>query len=206
MSHYAGPPTLAASLRSRPAVLAAVVLVLVLVGGVVWWATRSDDPAVAAGSGCERETTVRVTAAPEMADLAADLLREPRELPDGSCVRAEVTPQRPVQTVGDLAALDDTARTQVWVPDSSSWTARVADVPLDPSGSLASSPVVLGTSARVVDQLGWADEPPSWSEALASGRPLAVPDLVSSAEGLAALAAVRASLGGGQEADTGLVR
>ena len=48
MSHYAGPPTLGASLRSRPAVLAAAVLVpvLVLVGGVVWWATRSDDPAV----------------------------------------------------------------------------------------------------------------------------------------------------------------
>jgi ABC-type Fe3+ transport system substrate-binding protein len=205
MSHYAGPPTLGASLRSRPAVLAAAGLVLVLVGVVMWWVTRSDDPAVTSG-GCERETTVRVTVAPEVADLAAGLLRDPRELPDGSCVRAEVTAQRPVQTVGDLAALDETARAQVWVPDSSSWTGRVADVPLDPSGSLAVSPVVLGTSAAAVDELGWADEPPSWSEALTSGRPLAVPDLATSAEGLAALAAVRASLGGGEEADTALVR
>jgi hypothetical protein len=181
------------------------VLVLVLAGGVAWWATRSDDPVVAS-SGCERETTVRVTAAPEIADLAAGLLREPRELSDGTCVRAEVTAQRPVQTVGDLAALDDITRTQVWVPDSSSWTGRVADVPMDTSGSLAVSPVVLATSAGVVDELGWVDEPPSWSEALASGRPLAVPDVASSAESLAALAAVQASLGGGQDADTALVR
>jgi ABC-type Fe3+ transport system substrate-binding protein len=205
MAHHAGHPTPVASLRSRPAVLAAAVLVLVLGGGVAWWATRSDDPVVAS-SGCERETTVRVTAAPEIADLAAGLLREPRELSDGSCVRAEVTAQRPVQTVGDLAALDDVTRTQVWVPDSSSWTARVADVPMDTSGSLAVSPVVLATSAGVVEELGWVDEPPSWSEALASGRPLAVPDVASSAESLAALAAVQASLGGGQEADTALVR
>ena len=53
----------------------------------------------------------------------------------------------------------------------------------------------------------WAGprQPPSWAEALTTDRELAVPDLATSAEGLAALAAVRSSLGGGEAADNAVV-
>jgi len=56
-----------------------------------------------------------------------------------------------------------------------------------------------------VEELGWAETPPSWAGALAGDQDLAVPDLATSAEGLAALAAVRTSLGGGEEADNAVV-
>jgi Ca-activated chloride channel homolog len=91
------------------------------------------------------------------------------------------------------------------VPDSSLWTARAADAPLQAAGSMGSSPVVLATSRAVADQLGWTTTPPSWGQALATDRPLAVPDLAASAEGLSALAAVRSSLGGGEDADNAVV-
>ena len=92
------------------------------------------------------------------------------------------------------------------MPDSSLWTARVTDTPVEPDGAFASSPVVLATSRSVVDELGWAETPPTWAEALTSDRPLAVPDLAASAEGLSALAAVRSSLGGGEDADNAVVQ
>jgi hypothetical protein len=118
---------------------------------------------------------------------------------------AQVTAQEPLQTVGDLGALDADALPAVWVPDSSLWAARAGDAPLQGAGSMGSSPVVLATSRAVADALGWTGQAPSWSQALATGRPLAVPDLAASAEGLSALAAVRSSLGGGEDADNAVV-
>jgi hypothetical protein len=117
-----------------------------------------------------------------------------------------VTAQEPVQTVGDVAALEASALPQVWVPDSSLWTARLGEAPLDATGSMASSPVVLATSAAGVESLGWDDEAPGWDEALAGERTLVLPDLATSAEGLAALSAVRTALGGGPEADNAVVQ
>ncbi len=179
---------------------AAGIALLLVAGGLVWWLAGGDD------GDCGTERAVRVTVAPEIADLTAELLAEPQVLTDGECAVATVTSQRPLQTVGDIAALEAGSLPEVWVPDSSLWTARVSDTPVDGSGSMATSPVVLATSRAAVDELGWADEPPSWSDALTSDRPLAVPDLATSAEGLAALAAVRSSLGGGVEADNTVVQ
>src|SRR3954454_16010876 len=70
---------------------------------------------------------------------------------------------------------------------------------------MGSSPVVLATSRTVADSLSWIERRPSWRAALATDRPLAVPDLAASAEGLSALAAVRTSLGGGEDADNAVV-
>ncbi len=117
-----------------------------------------------------------------------------------------MTAQEPLQTVGDLGALDADALPDVWVPDSSLWAARAADAALEAAGSMASSPVVLATSRAAADALGWTDAARrAGRQALATGRPLAVPDLAASAEGLAALAAVRSSLGGGEDADNAVV-
>jgi hypothetical protein len=147
-----------------------------------------------------------VTVAPELRDLVGDLLADPQALADGACAVAEVTGQEPLQTVADLGALDAGSLPQVWVPDSSLWVARAGDADLDPTGSVATSPLVLATSSAAADSLGWSAAPPTWGAALTTGRPVAVPDLAASAEGLTALAAVRQSLGGGPDADNAVVQ
>ncbi|MFD2091560.1 substrate-binding domain-containing protein [Blastococcus deserti] len=186
----------------RPALLpllAVGVVLLLAAGGVAWWLTAS-------GGGCDTRQQVAVTVAPELGELAEELLAAPVELDGGVCAVAEVSTQEPLQTVGDLAALEAGALPDVWVPDSSLWVARAADAPLESVGSLASSPVVLATSRDVVESLGWEETAPGWGQALAGAQPLAVPDLATSAEGLAALGAVRTALGGGAEADNAVVQ
>jgi hypothetical protein len=188
--------------RRRPApvvLIAAGVVTLLLAGGLVWWLTGSGDD-------CGTRQTVAVTVAPELDDVTQQLLADPIDLGDGGCAVADVSAQEPLQTVGDLGALDTDALPAVWVPDSSVWTARAGDAPLAAAGSIGSSPVVLATSRAAAEALGWTTQPPSWGQALASGRPVAVPDLAASADGLSALAAVRASLGGGADADNAVVQ
>ena len=182
-----------------PLLLAAGLVVLLVAGGLVWWLTGSSEP-------CETRETVAVTVAPEYEPVAADLLAEPIELEGGVCADAEVTAQQPLQTVGDLAALEGDALPQVWVPDSSLWVARAGDADLEPVGSAATSPVVLATSSEVVEALGWGSAPPGWAQALAGRQPLAVPDLATSAEGLSALTAVRTALGADADADNAVVQ
>jgi Ca-activated chloride channel homolog len=197
MGRHADPT--APARRPAPVVLiAAGIVAVLLAGGLVWWLAGSGDE-------CETRQSVAVTVAPELEDLTGTLLAQPIVLGNGRCAVADVTAQEPLQTVGDLGALDAEALPAVWVPDSSLWTARAADAPLQDAGSMGSSPVVLATSRAVADQLGWTATPPSWGQALATDRPLAVPDLAASAEGLSALAAVRSSLGGGEDADNAVV-
>ncbi|UOY00155.1 VWA domain-containing protein [Blastococcus sp. PRF04-17] len=198
MGRHADPTS---SRRPAPVVLiAAGIAALLVAGGLAWWLAGSG------GGGCETRQTVAVTVTPELEQVATGLLAEPIELDDGTCAVADVVAQQPLQTVGDLGALDADALPAVWVPDSSLWPARLSGVPLEADGSMGSSPVVLATSAAVADALGWTETAPGWGEALTSGRPLAVPDLATSAEGLAALAAVRSALGGGPEADNAVVQ
>jgi hypothetical protein len=198
MGRHADPTT---PRRPVPVLLVTAGLVLLLLaGGLVWWLARAG-----AAEECATRQTVAVTVAPELGELAQQLLADPIALADGVCAQAAITAQEPPQTVGDLGALENDALPAVWVPDSSLWAARAGAAPLEGAGSMGSSPVVLATSRAVADALGWTDAAPSWGQALATGRPLAVPDLAASAEGLSALAAVRASLGGGPEADNAVV-
>ncbi|MGY1615328.1 VWA domain-containing protein [Geodermatophilus sp. SYSU D00691] len=191
------------SRRVHPrAVVAAAAVLVLLAGGIVWWVVASggDDAACA-------EQPVRVTVAPEVGDLARELLADTQTLPDGGCAVAEVDTQEPLETVADLGALEGGALPQVWVPDSSLWLARAPEgAPLEPTGNLASSPVVLATGSSVAGWLGAPDTPPTWAEALSAGHPITVPDLARSAEGISALGAVRAGLGGGEDADNAIVQ
>jgi Ca-activated chloride channel homolog len=186
---------------SRQLVLAAAAVVAVLAAGLVWSLRTPAD----AGT-CRHRQTVALTVAPEIASVAERLLAEPQDLGDGACAIAEVTAQAPLQTVAYLGSLDPSALPRVWVPDSSLWATRAKNAPLQVAGSFATSPVVLATSRAVADELGWTAKPPSWSAALSGQRPLAVPDLAASAEGLAALAAVRSSLGNDAAADNAVVQ
>ncbi|WP_244274103.1 VWA domain-containing protein [Geodermatophilus obscurus] len=188
--------------RPAPVALLVALVVLALVaGGLVWWLAAGSG-----GSDCEENRTVRVAVAPELGAVAQQLLDEPQDLGGGACAVAEVTAQEPLQTVGDLSALEGSALPHVWVPDSSLWTVRAGDADLDASGSMATSPVVLGTSRAAADALGWTASPPDWRAALSGERPIAVPDLAASAEGVSALAAVQTSLGGGDQADNAVVQ
>ena len=186
-------------LPTLPVLIAAIVAAALVAGGLVWWLSGSDGP-------CDTRQTVAVTVAPELGEIAEKTLADPIELDGGGCAVAEVTAQEPLQTVGDLTALGKGALPDVWVPDSSSWIARAGKAPLEAVGSMGTSPVVLATSREAVEKLGWADSPPGWGEALAGDQPLAVPDLATSAEGIAALSAVRAALGGGEDADNAVVQ
>ncbi|MGY2004405.1 substrate-binding domain-containing protein [Blastococcus sp. SYSU DS1024] len=180
-----------------PVLIAAGLAVALLAGGLVWWLV---------GGGCDEQVAVDVTVAPELSDVAGELLAEVESPDESLCITAEVTAREPLLTAGDLSVLEEEALPEVWVPDSSLWAARVSSRELDPAGSMAVSPVVLATSETAVDELGWADSGPGWAEALGTGRPLAVPDLAASAEGLAALAAVRTALGGDADADNAVVQ
>lgn len=187
--------------RRRPSsvtLIAAAVVAVLLAGGLVWWVAGR-------GGTCETRRSVAVTVAPELGDLTKQLLTAPIALADGSCAVARVTAQAPLQTVGELGALDAAALPAVWVPDSSLWAGRAAKAGLKAAGSMGSTPVVLATSRAVADALGWTAKPPSWTQALTTGRPLAMPDLATSAEGLSALGAVHSSLGGGAGADNAVV-
>jgi len=165
-------------------------------------ASQAEEPAV------ECAGTVRVTVAPELADPVSTLLADPVPVGEQECVDVDVAGEQPLQTVASLSAVTADRLPQLWVPDSSVWLARAAQAPvtLEPLASVASSPVVVATSRSAVEELGWAASPPTWGQAMTSGRSVAVPDIASSPEGLAALAAVRASLGGGEDAENAVVQ
>ena len=192
-------PAAARRTATLPLLIAAGVVVLLVAGGLVWWFAGSDET-------CGTRQTVALTVAPELGTVTEELLADPIELEGGVCAVAEVTAQEPLQTVGDLSALEADALPDVWLPDSSLWVTRAGEAPVEPVGSFASSPVVLGTSSEAVEALGWSAAAPGWGQALAGGQPLAVPDLATSAEGLAALSAVRTALGAGEAADNAVVQ
>ena len=176
-------------------------VVVLLAGGLVWWLAAGGDDAEA----CDAASTVDVTVAPALAPLADEILSEPGALGDDGCLTARVTAQGPLQTAGALSALDPESLPDVWLPDSSLWALRAGDTELADEGSLGSSPVVLATSQAAVEAAGWTDAPPTWAEALTTGQAVAVPDLTGSTEGIAALTALRSSLGGDEDADNAVV-
>jgi hypothetical protein len=67
----------------------------------------------------------------------------------------------------------------------------------------ATSPVVIGTSAAVVDSQGWDKKPPTW-DTLAGSRPVAAPNIAQDAAGLSAELALWQALGKGEKAKTAL--
>jgi hypothetical protein len=186
-----------------PVLIGAAVLVVLLVGGLVWWGTSASS---GPEGPCDNPQDVRVVVAPELSGLARDLLAEPVPVDEEVCAVASVRAQEPLETVANLRALDESVLPHVWVPDSSLWTPRAEGAELNSAGQLTSSPIVLATNQTAVDELGWAEEPPSWAEVLGEGRPLAVPDLAVNIEALLAMGAVHASLGGGEEADNAVVQ
>lgn len=204
--------------RRRPLlVLASVLATLALAAGVTVGLDLTPGPvrelaarAPLIGARCPSSrlpvTTVSLTVAPELSGPVRQAL-EPllaRTLPDRECIRFTVQAQDPVETVRSAQILPLDRAPDIWVPDSSLWTSRVPSWPLVGNGPLAGSPVVIATSQRAAEALGWTTRRPNWPSALAGNRPLAVPRIAEDAAGLSAVIALWQALGKGDAAQRAL--
>lgn len=154
--------------------------------------TVAQEPSQA----CETTVDVPVVAGGELAP-ALDVLRSAQLGPTdtGVCARVRPIDLGPVETLAALTTtIDSPRRPGVWIPDSSLWRVRAEEtgVSLEDRGSLGTSPVVVASSAAVMDSLGWASDPPTWAEVFGTDRALAVPDLQASAGALMAIGAAGA--------------
>ncbi|MFI6515019.1 substrate-binding domain-containing protein [Spirillospora sp. NPDC050679] len=176
-------------------------------GGVaVVLAAAGTAYAVSVERGCaDAPLVLDVAAAPEIAPVVARTAARADGQAGGRCVRIAVRAEEPALMAALLAGrvpLDARhRRPDVWIPDSSLWTARLprgAAVVVRPS--VARSPIVLAGSTGAG----------SWRELLAgvaAGRTvLRVPDPERSAAGLAVLAIARSSLPGGEASFAALAR
>lgn len=163
--------------------------------------------------GCSEPQYLRVAAALSVAPVVQEAATEFNDHTDG-CVYAQVTETPPHAVMTDLAGgrtLDSTVTPDVWIPESSAWVelARVSESgaqTLEPDPrSLASSPVVLAVPEDA-DGIAPADEhTASWDlllpDARDPDRPVVQVDPNRGADGMAAMYAIRQSLGTGDDAD-----
>jgi len=202
----------------HPVLISILVLaVLIGLGAGAWWAFRPGTAAhTATGSACRSTTTLRVDAAPEIAPAVgrvADSWNARDTAVDGTCVRVAVSAAASSDvaaviagtkgvTVAGLGKPNGTATApDVWIPDSSTWPARVgASAPsLALTGrSVASSPVVIAVPQPVAATLSGK---PAWLSLLTamSGGTLrpGIVDPNVDASGLLALLAVGQATGAG---------
>jgi hypothetical protein len=189
--------------------VAALAVVALVAGGLVWWLAGSGGNA----ADCGDPRAVRVTVAPELVPVAEELLSG--DALEDDCVTADVSAQDPLATVGALTAGARSGTPDVWVPDSSIWPPRVdGATALEVVGSAASSPVVLATSRATAEAHGWLESTPGWlgilGQGLESGLPMTLSDVSGNARELGAAVAIQATKepGGGiadEEAAASLV-
>ena len=180
------------SRRSPRPFLIAVVVAVVLIGGIRFLTTRgtsSDDggdTGTAAGRCSGDAVTLAVTASSEKAQLlkqlAADYMDQ-RPAVDGRCVQVEVTSKA---SGGAMAALangwneaSDGPRPDVWTPASSGWVrlleqrTQATDRPtmIPPSTpKIAASPLVIAMPRPMAEALGWPKKQLGWADLLDLGR------------------------------------
>jgi Ca-activated chloride channel family protein len=134
----------------------------------------ADEPAETAGAApC---ATVRVLSSFENAEMVATLAEEynaqPRDV-DGSCVEVVASKDKSgiaaeEAAVGFTEQAED-ERPTLWIPDASSWlgVAREAggsaNVP-EEGTSIGTSGIVLAMPEELASEIGWDEEPPTWSE------------------------------------------
>jgi Ca-activated chloride channel homolog len=109
-------------------------------------AVLGDDGTSADGTGCTSVRTLRVVAAPEVAPVVETV---GRSLAKRGCLAVAVRSADPASMAERLGRGDK--QVDVWIPDSSMWTAKVTT---SRSASIASSPVVLAVPERLARRLG----------------------------------------------------
>ena len=148
-------------------------------------------------------TVVQLSVATEVKQPVTSILAplQGRSLADGHCLHAVVTAQAPADIVSAAAVLPPDRAPQIWIPDSSLWTRQVARWQLGREGSVASSPLLIATSASAITTLRWESRAPTWAEGLSGVRPVAMPNLQGDAAGLLSIISLWQSLGKGQVAE-----
>ena len=180
------------SRRSPRPFLIAIVVAVVLIGGIRFLTTRGTSAGDGGGTGtaaggCAGDAvTLAVTASSEkaqlMKQLAADYMGQ-RPTVDGRCVQVEVTSKA---SGGAMAALakgwdeaSDGPRPDVWTPASSGWvrlleqrtqaTDRPTMIPPD-TPKIAASPLVIAMPRPMAEALGWPKKQLGWTDLLDLGR------------------------------------
>lgn len=146
---------------------------------------------------------MQLAVAPDARQPVASILAplQGRTLADGHCLHTAVTARAPADVISAATVLPPDRAPQIWIPDSALWTRQVARWQLKREGSLASSPLVIATSAAAVTGLRWDSRSPTWAEALSGVRPVAMPNLEGDAAGLLSILSLWQSLGKGQAAE-----
>ena len=180
---------------SKVPIIAAIVAGVLLIVGIRYFTTRSDDPApgtdVAATDGQtavqpprEGCTTVNIAASSEKAALMgqiANSYRDSGRTVDGKCFDVAVTSAASGTAEANLAAgWDDTLNgpsPDVWTPAASTWVSLLQSdltakdkpniVPATASESVTSTPLVLAMPEPMAKALGWPDTPIGWADVLA---------------------------------------
>src|SRR5207249_4620107 len=138
--------------------------------------------------GCNGRVTIYVDAAPSSAEpiqALADKWVEGNPTAVGKCISVDVHALQSANVEQILAAGGNAgssgATPAVWIPDSSTWAARLNDDLAGSAGAeqveihapIASSPVVFVSSPKVASTF---ITKPDWKAALAGAFPLTIPD------------------------------
>ena len=176
--------------RRRSQIIAAVLGVLLLAGGVVGgvlWRGARETPSTAAAS-CAGRTPVSLWVSQAAQPALAAVAQEYESAPASPCVHFLVTAKSPVEAMIGLGP-GQPGRPDGWVPDSAQWvqranaTAKLAAKPADP---FAKSPLVIAMDAQQAGRLGGQ---PSWPDLVAGAGTLRVSDPRSTTAGMLTLAA-----------------
>jgi hypothetical protein len=191
---------------ARLGLVAAAVVVVIGAGVLVAPPDALARLPWAAKKPCTTEN-VDMLVEPEMRQAMVEIVQplQNEKLPGGHCAKINVREQQGVETVASAAVLPPDRAPQIWVPDTAAWVQKVTSWPMQQSDPLASSPVVVATSKSAAKALGWLERPPTWNAVLRGPRPMAVPDIQTHADSLAALIAMWQTLGKGREADSAVV-
>jgi hypothetical protein len=194
-----GPaPTPRRSRLREPAVLwLAALLVVVLVA----WGSVAGLSSILRSSGCDQPTTVRVAAAPAIAEAVAAVARTVKP---SDCYEVEVLSRDSAGLADVLANPPAETLPDAWVPESTFWLRRARSLGAfqapETGTSVASSPVVLALTEPAAAQLGWPGRQIPWSALLAPTAhavPVGIPDPATDPVGVSALMAIRAIAGSG---------
>ncbi|WP_181398042.1 substrate-binding and VWA domain-containing protein [Streptomyces araujoniae] len=152
------------------------------------------------------DSAVRLTlaASPDIAPAVREIAERTRAdevKSDGHCLDVEVV-ARDSSKVAEALAGGGPPGFQVWLPDSDLWLDRAeglgTGVPVSPSDSIASSPVVVAMVPSAAGRLGWPEKTYSWAELVATAIGtekirLGAADPARSATGLLALTSIGGS-------------
>ncbi|MEL0627271.1 VWA domain-containing protein [Salinibacterium amurskyense] len=161
--------------------------------GAIGWITNAVTPLA---GGCSDIRPVVIAADPSIAPTLAAVAADFDEA-DGNCTKTEVRSLLSADTAA-LFASGASGDVDAWVPDSAAWLDRVESMAsslgrtapqLEITDYVASTPVVLATTASQVSKLG--DEPLSWSSLLSGTVSTLLPDPEASTASLAGLAQIQ---------------